>query len=510
MAEKIIGLDIGAGSVKAVVLSRGFRGRHRIIGVRRIEIHEEGGIAKALSELFADQTFRGAICVTTLPAGLLSFRNIRLPFRDDKRIGQTLAFSIEPLIQQPLEAVFIDYTVIGRAEQAEIFAAVADRAKVMERTALLASYVRQTAVIDIEAVPLASFLLQKPGLPECALVLDMGGRDTTAIFAGKDRIFNIRHFHFGGETASRAIATALRIDMTEAEAIKQSGELPEAAMAAVGEVCDRFLSDLKNTQAFLLDQERIPEAPSRILLTGGGARTPGITDGLSQRFSVAVEWTDLLASGGFEIAAALRPQWDPAGMDQALALAARPMGKGSGFNFHRRESEARAGYGELRGRLKKGAAAVLIILILAGVEIGLDDYGARIRLNQLKGEITTTFRKIDPETTRIVDPVVQLRGKITEAKKLAAGMGDATTAATALDILREISALAPPDMLVSSLTLEGDVVGLKGEARNFDAVETVKKIFANSKYFKTVTIGSTNLMKQGTDVEFDLKVILKK
>jgi hypothetical protein len=35
-------------------------------------------------------------------------------------------------------------------------------------------------------------------------------------------------------------------------------------------------------------------------------------------------------------------------------------------------------------------------------------------------------------------------------------------------------------------------------------------MFANSKYIKTVTIGSTNLMKQGTGVEFDLKMILKK
>jgi Tfp pilus assembly PilM family ATPase len=510
MAEKIIGLDIGAGSVKAVILSRGFPGRHRIIGVRRIEIHEEGGVAKALSDLFADQAFRGAICVTALSPGLLSFRNIRLPFRDEKRIGQTLAFSLEPLIQQPLEKVFIDYTVTGRAEQAEIFAAVADRAQVTERTVLLAPYVRQTAVIDIEAVPLASFLLQKPGLPECALVLDMGVRDTTAIFAGKGRILHIRHFHFGGETASRAIAAALRIDMAEAEAIKQNGELPEVAVAAVREVRDRFLSELKNTEAFLLDQSRIPEAPSRIILAGGGARMPGIAEGLSRLFSVAVERTDLMTSGGFEIDAALRPSWDPGVMDQALALAVRPMGKGSGFNFHRRESEARADYGELRGRLKKGAAAVLIILILAGVEIGLDDYGARIRLSQLKQEITTVFRKIDPETTRIVDPVVQLRGKITEAKKLAAGMGDATTVATALDLLREISALAPPELLVNSLTLDGDAAGLKGEARNFDAVDTVKKTFANSKYFKTVTIGSTNLMKQGTGVEFDLKVILKK
>ena len=225
MPEKILGLDIGAGSVKAVILSRGFRGGRRILAVRRIEIHEPGGIPEALARLFVDQVFRGAICVTALPPGLLSFRNVRLPFRDNKKIGQTLAFALEPLIQQPLDGVFIDYRVTARGEQSEIFAALADRPLVGERTALLSPYVRDTAVIDIDAVPLAS-LLQRPGFPACALLLDIGVRDATAIFAGEGRILHIRHFHFGGETATGAIAEALRIDSTAAEALKQSGELP--------------------------------------------------------------------------------------------------------------------------------------------------------------------------------------------------------------------------------------------------------------------------------------------
>ncbi len=509
MAEKILGLDIGAGSVKAVVLARGFRRAHRVLGVRRIDIREAGGLPEALALLVADPVFRGTICVTALPSALLTFRNVRLPFRDNKKIGQTLAFALEPLIRQPIEEVFIDYRVTARGEQSEIFAALADRPLVGERAALLSPHVRETAVIDIDAVPLASFLLQKAGFLGCTLLLDIGVRDTTAIFAGEGRILHIRHFHFGGEAATGAIAEALQIDSVAAEALKQSGEIPESATAAVQAVCNRFLSELKNTQVFLLDQGRIPAAPSRIILAGGGARTPGFAEGLSRVFSVCVERTDLIASGGFEIAAALRSSWDPAILDQALALAARPMGKGSGFNFHQRELVP-AGYEELRGYLKKGAAALLLILILAGIELGLDDYGARLRLARLKQQITTEFRKIDPDATRIVDPVIQLRGKIAEAKKGTAGMGNATAAVTAIDLLKELSVLAPQDLRLSSLTLDGDGVGLKGEARNFDAVDSIKQTFAGSKYVETVTIGSTNLIKQGTGVEFDLRMVLKR
>jgi type II secretory pathway component PulL len=245
-------------------------------------------------------------------------------------------------------------------------------------------------------------------------------------------------------------------------------------------------------------------------MTGGGSRTPGLAEGLAELFAVPVERADLAAAVGIEIDEVFRESWDTAVMDQALALAARPMAKGGGFNFRQRASEARADYGELRNRLKKGAYLALVILALAGIEFGLDDYGARLRLAALKRDIQTEFRKIYPEATRIVDPVAQLRGKIAESRKISAGLADATLAVTALDLLREISMLAPPDLLVTSFNLDGNAVGMKGQARNFDAVESIKKTFANSKYFKTVTIDSTNLMKQGDGVEFDMKIILKK
>ncbi len=305
------------------------------------------------------------------------------------------------------------------------------------------------------------------------------------------------------------MAAALKCGVAEAETVKLSDKIPGEASAALRECCGPLLDELRKTMSHLLWQGSLPQAPARILLTGGGSRTPGLAESLAQLFAVPVERTDLAAAGGILMGETFRKDWDPAVMDQALALAARPMVKGSGFNFRQRAFEARAGYGELRSRLKTGAVVALVILVLAGIEIGLHDYGARLRLAALKKGIITEFRKIDPAVTRIVDPVAQLRGKIAETRKFSAGMGDAATVAV-LDLLKEISGLAPADILVASFNLDGEAIVLRGEAKNFDAVDTLKKAFANSKYFKTVTIGSTNMMKQGTGVEFDLKITLKK
>ena len=180
--------------------------------------------------------------MTALHAGRLSFRSIRLPFRDDRKIRQTLAFALEPVIQTPLEEVFIDYTHARRTEESEIFAALAPRTLVGEMTELLKPYVRETAVIDISAVSLTLRLMRLRGGPETLLLLDVGARDTTAVFACGGRIPHIRHFHFGGEEATQAIAAALNRDTAEAEAVKRSGDIPPMAETASREVCGRFCS----------------------------------------------------------------------------------------------------------------------------------------------------------------------------------------------------------------------------------------------------------------------------
>ena len=86
MPERILGLDIGASSVKAVLLSRGFRGGYRVLGFRRIDTRcggrSPGGPASSSSRM---QTFRGSVCVTALPAGaaLLPEHPASLPRRPE-------------------------------------------------------------------------------------------------------------------------------------------------------------------------------------------------------------------------------------------------------------------------------------------------------------------------------------------------------------------------------------------------------------------------------------------
>jgi type II secretory pathway component PulL len=165
-----------------------------------------------------------------------------------------------------------------------------------------------------------------------------------------------------------------------------------------------------------------------------------------------------------------------------------------------------------KGTLRRAAAVLLLILILAGTDAYLDYRYNRQRLDALKAEITTLFKTLNPEVTRIVDPVSQLKGKIMEARKVTLGIDETRPGATVLALLKDISSLAPPatELTVHAFTFENDTILLKGQTKNFDAVDTLKNELMKSKFFQAVAIGGTNLLKQGDKVEFDLRITLKR
>ena len=197
-------------------------------------------------------------------------------------------------------------------------------------------------------------------------------------------------------------------------------------------------------------------------------------------------------------------------MNQALALAVRPFKKEAGFDFRKRRRREEAGYRPFKRNLPYLAAALGIVLLLAGADSFLDYYDTKLRLNQLKKQINNLYRQYSPETVRIVDPVAQMRAQIAESKKSLLGTDNVPRAA-ALDVLKDISASIPPatEVLVTAMAMERDTVVLKGEAKNFDAVQAVRNDLGKAKLIKSVDIGATNLMKQGEKVEFELRLTTK-
>jgi DNA-binding protein len=197
-------------------------------------------------------------------------------------------------------------------------------------------------------------------------------------------------------------------------------------------------------------------------------------------------------------------------MNVALADALSLSSHIRSFNFRQGEFKTKAATGKLKDQLKWAAAAAGIILLLAVINQVLDYSLQARRLDNIKKQIAFIFKKNYPEATTMVDPLQQLKTKLAENKK-AFGFHEGASEVTVVDLLKDISGLIPPslDIIIAGFSYENDVVSIKGEAKNIDAVSAVKSELMKSTHFKEVSIGTTSLVKQGSKVEFDLRIALK-
>ena len=509
MPEKILGLDIGRDSIKAVQVMAGLRG-YEVARIALVNIDKEGGTEEALKKLFESNIFTDSICITALPSKDFFFRNIRLPFKDKKKISQTIAYELEPLIPCPADEVLIDYVITDQTDQTDIFSAAVAKSAAGDLIKYLKKCNVEASIMDIDAVPVVSRLLTSyTDMTGCGLLLDIGAGDTTGVIFDKSGIINIRRFPFGGEKITKAIAKALKIEFSEAEKRKRLSDTDEAG-EEISAMCGKFFSEVKNTLQSLSLKGHLKEDPAKLFLTGGGGLYLPLQKEMETFFSLPIEMVDISAADDIVMEKEAGKDWNPMLMNQALALAIRETKKNAGFNFARGEFGPKRKYEKFRKDFRWAAAIVFIILCAFGIDLYIDYHYDRAHLNKLKHEITDVFKKTCPEVTRIVDPVQQLKVRIAEARNSSSGLNGHGSEIRTLDIIKDISWLIPEstDFLITSFTFDSAAVKIKGETDNFNTVDNIKNSLSKSNYFKNVTISSATLIKKGSRVGVDLRIEL--
>jgi Tfp pilus assembly protein PilN len=151
------------------------------------------------------------------------------------------------------------------------------------------------------------------------------------------------------------------------------------------------------------------------------------------------------------------------------------------------------------------------VILVLGVANQVLDYSLKnMRLNHLKKQASFIFKKHLPEAGPMVDPVQQLKTKREENKKTL-GFFEKLPHATVADILKEMSEKIPPslEVTIKNFNYEKGLIALNGEAKNMDEVSSVKNALARSALFQDVEIGPTSLLKEGGNLDFNLRIQVK-
>ncbi|MBW1742445.1 MAG: pilus assembly protein PilM [Deltaproteobacteria bacterium] len=494
MSEGTLGLDIGADYIAAVQITHGLKG-YQITACDHVMIQEAGGMDEAIKSLLEPLDLEGVTCAVSIPGEHVSYRNFQMPFRDKKKIRQTLVFELETMVPVSAEDLIVDFTMVDRSDQSEILAASVKREDVSEYLAHLQSHGIDPEVMDVSCVPTLSWLLNQEGIPDDGLLLDFGYSKNTMLLFVDRRLALIRTFFFEGSTA-RSNEAESGLASTE-----PAGNIEESHL-------ESLCTQVQNTLHAFASQTANTVRPERVFVTGIATSHTDIENTLSRLFELPVETVQVAGDPKINVDPNIAQEWNPAFMDNALALAVGEARPQLGFNFRREEFEVKSVYfGRVKG-LGKVAAVLAAILLLVGVDLGIDYFSLRNQYRTLDQQITEVFKRTLPSVKRIVDPVAQMGAEINALKKTAFSVPGIGPGTRVLDLLREFSMRVPEsaDVHVARIVVDPDAVQITGDTDTFNTVDTIKKGLEPSSYFGDVTISSANLDRSGNRVRFEMKL----
>lgn len=426
---------------------------------------------------------RGDSVVVSLPAHRGVLRNLALPFRDLRRIRQTIGFALDEHVPFEPEELVVDFRrlpVQTAPQQTRVLAAAMPKQDVAGSLALLTNAGLEPAVLDLDVFSLAdSAVLGGGALPANTAVLHVGGERALLTL-----------MHDGEPVFARNLAQRLP---------DENGDLPDT---------ERLARQLQHTLFACEDTLQQAYEPDLLLLAGCER------EALSE-LAAALEESTGIPSRVWQHQA---PAYHPAGAAEeaghpgahAVALGSALRGlhrRFRGFNLRRGEFAPHSNLRELRGKL---VALGLLAGAVAALGLGnlyLQNHFKAQRLAQLQSGIAEVFREIAP-SARMVQPLAQAQERMRELERRLRAFGGLTgTQFSALQILREFSARVPASIKVEvdNLTINDDAVELSASAASYDNVVSLQSALAASPLLGDVTINNTRQGANNT-VQFRLSL----
>jgi general secretion pathway protein L len=542
MAQRILGLDVGASRVKGVLLESSYRGFAVLdAGAEAVEPGEaplRDRQAEAARRLLANRAWAFEVSMAALP-GAVASHVLALPFTDPRRIEQTIGFEIEAQIPFDLAEVAWDWQVLGMAaDRTELLAAVVRREELAGFLAALAGVgvdpravlppgpayaslwacglveplVAQAAPAP-EAEPAGGPQPETPSATGPAAeaaegLLDVGrSRSSLCIVVG-GRCEAARTFAAGAQDAARGLVRELGLTDGDAErllAAAAAGQTPPPELAAAA-ADPRALAALRHALQPVLREVRAtlrawrarPGARpvARLLLAGELARLPDLAELLRAEADGPVEPLRLAGAAADRIPAEMAP-----GMALALALALRGHqgSRAPRLNLRRGGLAFTRDFEHLRGRALRMAAAAGLVLLLAVVSTGVKVFALSRQEALLDRALCDTTQRITGKCYDDFEVAVSvLRGKGT-ASAVVPRM-------SALDVFTELSMRTPPGVPVrfDRIEIARDKIHLQGTT---DAAENVDKIVSSLRASRCFAEArSLGARRRSTDQKFEFSV----
>lgn len=308
--KTLIGLDIGQSAVKAAVLSSDkksttFKLEHFEVvplsegAIIEDEVHKEEEVVDAIK-----QAVKGAgagvnkVCLGLAGQSTIS-RRLQLAGGSAEEIEEQVSWEAEQYIPFNPEESALSFHVVGENEGGgvDVVVASARNGVIFSYKELVEAADLRVKVVDLNALAVLNlFRFAKPDnidSEQSMILMDIGAQNTQFLILRNGNLVFSKEMTMGGVMVTEEIQRQMGINHRDAESLKivgdGQGNLPEEVVEIIESVNKDFLADIKKTLEFYITSTS-DESFEQIFITGGGAMTPGLIEGLETALGLSVEF----------------------------------------------------------------------------------------------------------------------------------------------------------------------------------------------------------------------------
>jgi type IV pilus assembly protein PilM len=300
-AGTLIGLDIGANSIRAVETRR--RGDGQLItnfgtvplpkgAVVGGVIRDDKIVTAALRHLWSTSRFRTRKVVLGVTNPQVVVREMSVANLPRKELHKSLPFQVRDALPLPVETAVLDFYPLENPGTNDTVRGLLIAAP--KEAVLGAVRAVEKAGLHVERVDLASLALLRATArldDQVEAIVDIGAEATTVIVHLNGEPLIVRTIPRGGAEITAAIAARLEITPSEAEAAKcrvglMIGDDPKTA-AVILDAVRPLINEINSSFTYVNTGGR-QDRVSRLALCGGGALMPGIADELRDQLDIEV------------------------------------------------------------------------------------------------------------------------------------------------------------------------------------------------------------------------------
>ncbi|MBI3994073.1 MAG: hypothetical protein HY342_12435 [Candidatus Lambdaproteobacteria bacterium] len=444
-------------------------------------------LERALEGFFRAAHWEPRPAVLVLNTEDVRFRKIDFPFSNAKKIRQALAFELEHVLLEPLEAMVYDFRIIPHEDgSAEALVYLVPREDVERILAVCAQHRINPWRITFSAQALSQ------GLEDTAPAGFL-------VYVGEDEIFV-------ADVAGRELHAVKSIPLTQPQDAPPGGATPDAAAPEAG-------ADASHAPAAGLQPTQLQQASeeiNRFIRTHGLGRSAAAVT-LKGRLAPWFRWQP--DAGAFTLQAppngrSPHPAEGLTGVLAELQANPRTLLASRGINFSRRRGAWLAQLKEVRGPAIALAALLVLTLALGTFNFVVSLRGDRALARRLNTQVATIVRQYAP---RAASPDAGLREMQANARQLQQKKTLTEEFSTyhynVLTLLRNLSAIYKefPQLSLESLKYEKDRITLAGATDSYQAAETLKNRLENMPQFTGRTITVSN-QRSGQTITYRINV----